>query len=211
MLTASAKTESNYTPVPEGTYLAVCSMLIDLGEQVNETWNSSARKTMIGWELPDVKITIDGEEKPRLITKTYTLSLGKKANLRSDLAAWRGRDFTEEELKAFDLRNIVGTSCFINIIHRQSKNSEKVYANISSIMALPRGVPKGELSGYATVFDLDKDPIEKIDELPDWIAERIKSSETYMDKISKQVTEDIQEKAPEITELTDDLDSELPF
>ena len=210
MLTASAKSESNYTPIPEGTYLAVCSMLIDLGEVYNETYKNSARKVLIGWELPDETITIDGEQKPRFISKTYTLSLGKKATLRSDLAAWRGRDFTEDELLAFDLHNIVGTSCYMNIIHRQSKTNDRVYANISSIMALPRGVPKGELSGYAVVFDLDKDPLEKINDLPDWIAERIKASETYMDRISKQVTEDVQEKAPEIIEL-DDSGDELPF
>ena len=71
-------------------------------------------------------------------------------------------------------------------------------------------MPKGELSGYAVVFDLDKDPLEKINDLPDWIAERIKASETYMDRISKQVTEDVQEKAPEIIEL-DDSGDELPF
>ena len=210
MLTASAKAESNYTPIPEGTYLAVCGMLVDLGEVYNETWKNSARKVLISWELPDETVTIDGEEKPRFISKTYTLSLGKKSNLRADLAAWRGRDFTEDELKAFDLNNIVGTSCYINIIHRQSKTGDRTYANISSIMALPRGVPKGSLSGYATVFDLDKDPLEKIDELPEWIAERIKSSETYMDRISKQVTDDVQEKAPELAELGGNGD-ELPF
>lgn len=210
MLTASAKAETNYTPIPEGTYLAVCSTLIDLGDEYNEKWDNHSRKVLIGWELPDETYSVDGEERRRFITKTYTLSLGKKSNLRADLAAWRGRDFTEDELKAFDLNNIVGTSCYINIIHRQSKTGDRTYANISSIMALPRGVPKGSLSGYATVFDLDKDPLEKIDELPEWIAERIKSSETYMDRISKQVTDDVQEKGPEITEL-DDEEGELPF
>ena len=210
-LIASAKTETNYTPIPEGTYLAVCNMLIDLGEQVNKKYDSIARKVLIGWEIPNETITIDGEEKPRIISKQYTNSLGKKASLRADLISWRGRDFTDEELAAFDLKNIVGASCLINIVHNES--GDRVYANISGIMALPKGMPKGQLSEPPTVFDLDVDPLESVEKLPAWIAEKVKSSVTFLDKQAALARQEAGTDATGVVleEITDDLGEQLPF
>lgn len=201
MLTASASSGGSFSPIPEGTYSAVCNMLIDLGMQRNEKYGSVARNVQIGWQIPDEIIEIDGKEEPRIISKSYTLSLGEKANLRADLAAWRGRDFTPEELKAFDLRNIVGAPCLINIIHKE--NNGKKYANISSIMALPKGMPRPQMAGEPTVFDLDESPLSDINNLPKWIAETIYKSETYKERADAKLE-------PEFKEL-DDGDGELPF
>ena len=126
-LTVNGESAPSIAPVEEGTHLGVCSMLIDLGMQYSEVYKKSQRKVLIGWELPDETIEIDGEMKPRVLSKRYTANLSEKSNLRKDLASWRGRDFTQEELKAFDLKNIVGASCLLTIIH--SKNGEKTYAS----------------------------------------------------------------------------------
>lgn len=201
MLTASASSGGSFSPIPEGTYSAVCNMLVDLGMQRNETYNNVSRKVLIGWQLPDETIEIDGEEQPRTISQRYTLSLGDRSNLRADLAAWRGRDFTPEELKAFDLRNIVGAPCLINIIHK--KNNGKKYANISSIMALPKGMPRPQMTGEPTVFDLDESPLSDINKLPKWIADTIYESETYKERAATKLE-------PEFNDL-DDGDGEFPF
>lgn len=201
MLTASASSGGNFSPIPEGTYSAVCNMLVDLGMQRNETYNNVSRKVLISWQLPDETIEIDGKDEPRVISKRYTLSLDDRSNLRADLAAWRGRDFTPEELQAFDLRNIVGAPCLINIIHKE--NNGKKYANISSIMALPKGMPRPQMAGEPTVFDLDESPLSDINKLPKWIAETIYKSETYKERVAAGVE-------PEFKEL-DDGDGELPF
>lgn len=204
-LTVNAEASSSIAPVEEGTHLGVCSMLIDLGMQYSETYKKSSRKVLIGWELPDETIELDDGPHPRTLSKRYTASLSDKSNLRKDLAAWRGRDFTPDELKAFDLKNIVGASCLITVIH--STNGEKTYANIQSIVKLPKGMPKGELSEPPIVFDLDNDPVEKVDELPKWIAEIVKKSETYQERINEDAK-------PEFTEISDDEagdDGKLPF
>lgn len=201
MLTASASSGGSFAPIPEGTYSAVCNMLVDLGMQRNETYNNVSRKVLIGWQLPDETIEIDGKEEPRAISKRYTLSLDDRSNLRADLAAWRGRDFTQEELQAFDLRNIVGAPCLINIIHKE--NNGKKYANISSIMALPKGMPRPQMSAEPTVFDLDESPLSDIAKLPKWIAETIYKSETYQERVDTGVE-------PEIKALDDD-DGDVPF
>lgn len=198
-LTVNANAASTITPIPQGTYLAVCNMLVDLGVQYNETYKNSSRKVLIGWEIPEETILIDGEEHSRTLSKRYTASLSESANLRQDLAAWRGRDFTPDELAAFDLRNIVGTSCMINVIHRDSGG--KTYANIQSIMALPKGMPKGQLSENAIVFDLDTGDLDDIDKLPKWIADIIKKSTTYQERTLVP---------PAVEEFAED-DGELPF
>lgn len=182
MLTASASSGASYAPIPEGTYTAVCNMLVDLGMQFNEAYKNTSRKVLIQWQIPDETIEIDGKEEPRTISNRYTLSLGEKASLRADLAAWRGRDFTPQELEAFDLRNIVGAPCLINIIHKDSNG--KRYANISSIMALPKGMPKPKISGEPIIFDLDESPLSDVAKLPKWVAEIIYKSDTYQEKVS---------------------------
>lgn len=201
MLTASAGSGGSFSPIPEGTYAAVCHMLIDLGMQHNETYNKTSRKVLIGWQLPEETIEIDGEEQPRTITQRYTLSLGDRSNLRADLAAWRGRDFTPEELKAFDLRNIVGAPCLINVIHRE--DGGKRYVNISSIMALPRGMQKPQMVGTPTIFDLDESPLSEIKSFPNWIAETIYKSETYQERLAAKVDPEFDEAAA--------VDGPLPF
>ena len=130
-------TAANYDPIPEGTHLAVCNMLVDIGIQFSERFNNRNEKVIIGWELPDVKIDLSDGPHSRSITQTYTSSINEGSNLRNDLAAWRGRDFTKQELDAFNLRNILGTSCLINVVHKQSNG--KTYANIQSVMPLPQG------------------------------------------------------------------------
>ena len=40
----------------------------------------------------------------------------EKANLSKDLTSWRGRPFTEDEKKGFDISNLVGKVCQINVI-----------------------------------------------------------------------------------------------
>ena len=52
MLTVSAKTESTFEPIPEGTYPAVCCAVIDCGVQYNKQWDNRSRKVAIGWEIP---------------------------------------------------------------------------------------------------------------------------------------------------------------
>lgn len=205
-LTVNGSSATSIEPIEEGTHLGVCNMLVDLGMQFNEVYKNSSRKVLIGWEIPDETIELDDGPHPRQISKRYTASLNEKSTLRSDLAAWRGRDFTPEELAAFDLRNIVGASCLINVIHKESNG--KTYANIGNIMALPKGMAKGKLSEPAVIFDLDTDPVEDVEKMPKWIGDIIKKSETYQQRITPAVAP--VDNITQFVEL-DDADGELPF
>ena len=168
---------------------------------------------MLGWLIPEeTYVNKEGFEVPRAMYATYTASIGKKAKLRSLLASWRGRDFTADELEAFNLRNIVGAPCLMNIIHTDGKDG-KTYANIAGVMRLPKGMQAAKLSTDPIIFDLDEDPLENLELLPEWIANKVKESETYMDKAAAQINSEVNGTAPAaLEEIPDGTGKdELPF
>jgi hypothetical protein len=99
------------------------------------------RKVRLGWELPNEKAVFNEErgEESFMCGQDYTLSLGERANLRHTLESWRGRDFSEAELKGFDLKILLRKSCLVNLIHRKSRN-QRNYAQVASVMPLPKGM-----------------------------------------------------------------------
>jgi hypothetical protein len=97
-------------------------------------------KVMLGWEIhgsdemgEPLKMK-DG--RPFAIFKNYTLSWSEKANLRLDLQSWRGRQFSQEEMRRFDLKNVLGAWCMLNIIDRVG-NDGKTYTNVNGITPVP--------------------------------------------------------------------------
>lgn len=196
---------SSIPVLPEGSYAAVCYMLVDLGLQRNEKYGNSSRKVLIGWEIPDETIEVDGEKKSRVFSARYTASLNEKAILRRDLAAWRGREFTEEELSNFNLRNIIGAPCLIQIIHKEGSNG-RMYANLASIMKLPKGMPAPKATMDKIIYDIDESDPADVNKLPEWIATTVKSSESYAEKMASLSGN----PQPQFTEL-DESDGELPF
>lgn len=176
---------SNIPILEEGSYAAVCYMLVDIGLQRNERYGNSSRKVIIGWEIADEYVEVDGEKKPRVFSARYTASLNEKAILRRDLAAWRGREFTEAELEEFNLCNIVGAPCLIQIIHKEGNNG-RTYANLASIMKLPKGMPVPKMTLEPIIYDIDESDIHDVDKLPEWIATTVKSSESYQQRLKAE-------------------------
>lgn len=188
-------------PVDEGSYAAVCVNLVDIGLQKTnfEGREKEVNQCVIVWELAGETITIGEDTVPRTVSKTYTMSLHERSGLRKDLKSWRGREFTDEELRAFDLRNILGAPCMIQIVH--NKTEKGVFSNIASIMSLPKGMPKPAPSMAPIAFDADTASDADLEKLPKWIAEKVKASVTWSAKAAGKLAEAIE----------DDEDCELPF
>ena len=134
----------NFKRVPSGVHIGRCYSIIDLGTQVTDGQFGlkEQHKIRIGWELfgedddgKPLTVDVDGKEMPMTISKSYTVSLHEKANLRKELAAWRGRDFTEEEAKAFDVSKLVGAYCMVNVT--TSESNGKTYSNVAGLTPLP--------------------------------------------------------------------------
>jgi len=73
------------------------------------------------------------------VQKRYTASLHEKAVLRGDLEAWRGRAFTEAELRRFDLETVLGANAVLSIIHKQGSKGG-TFANVASVAPIMRGM-----------------------------------------------------------------------
>lgn len=144
----------DFKPLPEGTYIATCIRLIDLGTQVStyKGVDKLQRKVLVVWEVPEHLVEFDGEERPALIMQRYTASLSDKAILRAHLEAWRGRRFTPDELRGFDLKNVLGKPCQIQVLHSE----DGAYANIAAIMACPKGLPPSAIHHPLVHFSLDE-------------------------------------------------------
>jgi len=153
-----------FTPVPAGSHIGRAVHCISLGTQPASPNFLPSFKVLMAWEIPDEVIvnTQTKEQKPMLISKEYSLSLGKKANLRRDLEGWRGREFTADELKGFQVEKVLDKPCMLNVIHKTSA-SGNVYAVITGISALPKGVQCGP-----RVHELLHYEIEQGKSCPQW-------------------------------------------
>lgn len=149
--------------VPAGIHQAICHRITDIGTQP-DTGYGEKRKIVINWELPFEKIVVDGVEKPMSISKIYTSSLNKKASLRQHLKAWRGRDFTAEELKHFELKNILGKGCQVNVVH-----NDEGRANVDSVVALPKGQQVNPAVNPLVEYSIDEGKNKTYEALPEWL------------------------------------------
>ena len=126
---------------PPGTHQAVCYNIWELGLQEQEFQGKKVTldKIMFGWELNEIIPEGDFDGKRFVATKTYTKSLWKKANLFLDLTSWRGKPFTTEELKKFDIEKMIGVNCMLNVVHVIGKSGRE-YVKVAGVLALPKGL-----------------------------------------------------------------------
>lgn len=149
-----AKAAPNYPVAPAGTHAAICVDVIDMG-MLKVEYNGQAKmvhKIRIVWQIDEDR----DDGKPFQVSKRYTNSLHEKATLRGDLEAWRGRPFTEAELTGFDLEVLIGIPALLNLIHTAKNGS--TYANIASLMRLPRAMSAPTQREYVRVCD--REPAE---------------------------------------------------
>ncbi len=178
-LTARDKGGTDFQPIPEDLHLAICYGIFDIGTQFNEKWDKSSHQVILVWELPDCRGEFERDGKrvnlPRAISKTYTLSLHEKATLRKDLESWRGKKFSEDELKGFDLKKLLGAACQIQVLH--NKIGDKLFTNIATITKAPAGT-KPYPENAPTFFSFE-DGMEIPASTPKWIADKIRASEEF--------------------------------
>lgn len=173
-------------PVPAGTHVAVCTQVIDLGIQENKRFASRSHKIMFGWQIPDVR---DKDGNPRMIWQEYTNSLGAKANLRRDVEAWLGAKLSPEHIKNFDPVKLIGRGCYLSVVHNDSDNG-KTYANIGSLMPLPKGTPTPKPVGKTIVFDIDNWDQDVYDTFSEYLRKKIDEGRRNKDDDTAGDTDD---------------------
>ncbi len=195
-------TATTSTPAPEGNHAARCVSMLDLGTQKNrfDETKPAQRKVQLVFELPD-EMREDG--KPFLLRQKFTLTMHEKGSLRKFLQAWRGKPFTEEEAKRFDVTVLLGKPCMLNVLHEQK--AEKTYANIASVATLPKGMIVPAQITPTLEFSLDAasyDPLV-FEQLADYVKDEIRESPEYKALQQPATSLAAASNAPD--------DSDLPF
>ena len=163
----------DFTPAPQGTHTARCVRVIDLGTQPgSQMYPAPRHKVLVGWELPEEMREYDGKQEPAMVFKRYTMSLNEKARLRHDLESWRGRNFTEEELAGFHLRNISGVPCMVTITH----SDDKKYANINAVTSLPKSVTVPPAFNDVVYYEIEDGPNEMFQAMSEKLQATIRSA-----------------------------------
>ena len=183
---------ANFERCPAGVHLARCYRVVDLGTQRSEYMGEAkfTRKVMIGWEVhgtddngQPIRMS-DG--RPFAIFKNYTLSWSEKANLRLDLQSWRGREFSAEEMRKFDLKNILGAWCMLNVINRDKEG--KTYTNVNGITPVPAIVKQGGFPQPVNkneLFYLAEPDMEMFETFSDNLKKKIQSSPEWQKILQK--------------------------
>ena len=90
------------------------------------------------------------------VQQRYTVSLNRKANLRRDLIAWRGIDFTEDELAGFELDRLISANCMLVVVREERDGT--TWANIGGVSPLPESMTKLTAENYVRQKDRGQPP-----------------------------------------------------
>lgn len=121
--------EAPLEPCPEGKTPMVCVDIFrtDPEEATYDGVTKLYEKVMFVFQAFPEDGSRDSNGKPFQVERKFTWSLDPQSKLRPFLEHWRGRDFTQEELKRFDLLKCKGVSAWGYIVHNTR------FANIQDI------------------------------------------------------------------------------
>jgi hypothetical protein len=182
MIVTGSAPVKEFQIAPTGSHLARLYRIIDLGTQKSEYMGkvNMLRKVKFFWELHGDDLKTD-EGKP--------------------LESWRGKSFTDDELRGFDLTNLLDKWCMITVQHRESNG--KTYADAVAVTPVPAVVAKTGLpSGVnpTLLFDMQKFDQAVFDSLSDGLKNQIMQSAEFQNKNRKV-----------LNAIEDDEDLSVPF
>ena len=175
------ETSAPRNPMPAGVFHGICYAVIDLGTQQplpNSKFNKGPeRKVMLMYEFPDERIDVERDgvtvNLPRACSRDFTLSLHEKAALRKFLVAWRGVQFTPEQLKGFDLSAVLGANAMVTIVH-----NERGYEDIVACAPLMKGMAKRKSENATMLYDIETREVPR--SIPEWVRKKIAFSVEHM-------------------------------
>ena len=148
------ESSGDFTPAPEGLHQAVCVDVVDLGMQDNPFQpGQKRRRVRIVWQINELMENGDRFTASRI----FTNSLNEQGALRPFLEAWRGRRFTPEELRGFDLEKLIGANCQLQVIHKPRQEGG-VFANVQTALPLIKGAEKMAPVNYVRASDQVSEP-----------------------------------------------------
>lgn len=203
-------TSGDFERVQPGLHLARCYRVVDLGTQKSEYQGQVKfqRKVQLGWEILGTdesgQLIRMKDGRPFAIFRNYTLAWNDAANLRKHLQEWRGKPFTQEELRRFDLKNILGAYCMLNIIDREGQD-KKIRSNVAGVTPVPGMIKQAGLPApvnKAELFVIADPDMEVFNGFSEYLKNKIQGSPEWQKR-----TVPPQEKA----DYDDSPDDAVPF
>jgi hypothetical protein len=127
----------------EGKHQAVCAQVHTLGYQEFKGQVSYSPKCVFLFELDEKMKGGQMAGKPFIISERHAQYMGKPgkpSDLRKFLEKWKGKDYTEDEAKATNIKKCEGVPCSLMIIH-DKKDDGTPYARIASISKRDTSLP----------------------------------------------------------------------
>jgi hypothetical protein len=124
--------------LPEvGSHPAVLVGLIDLGTHEDTYGERTTRnpRVLLAWELVDTQDPYG--DHGHVLVRDYTLSLGRRSNLRKLLEGWI-RPLNDGE--KFVLGELLGKACLVSVVHSSSSQGT-TFAKVEAVVKLPRSMP----------------------------------------------------------------------
>lgn len=206
----AGKVKPKVPPMEPGTYIGLCVGIYDLGEQ-ETTYKGRTRyqnKVLFTFEFPSKTVEIDGEQKPRQLSRTFAVSLSQRGKLRSFLRGWRGTDFkSDTEMANYELKNLLGRSALVQVV----LNDTGEYANIEGVMQMPAEMPDPTTATKPLCFDMEEWDDDVFKALPDWIQEKIQNSTQYKERHAPDQVVDFLKETEEPDTTTGNVGNEVPF
>ena len=168
--------KKDFGRLEDGNHLARIVSVIDFGLQPQTDWQTKEPKepkevVMITYETPNETIEIEDKEgnkteKPRWISKEYTLSFHEMAALRKLVNA------LNPNLESLD--ELLNVPCMITVGSTSTGN-----AKITAVSKPMKGMEVPELAGDSFYFDFSEPNMELFNGLYEWQQNKIKEALNY--------------------------------
>jgi hypothetical protein len=162
---------------PEGTHLAICNAIIDLGMQPgSKMYPQPKRRVYIRFEIPGEQVEYEKDGQtitgPMVVGATFTCSMGKKSKLRQFIEGWFAKPFPSDDAASdFDLTKLLGRACLVNIAHNVS--GDRVFANIASASPPLKNMEIPKQHKPNLFFNTEEWDEKVYEALPEWIRKKI--------------------------------------
>lgn len=171
------KIKPKIPPLENGIYMAVCVAVADIGDQYSAKFKNIQRKILFAFDIPSETIEVNGEIRPRQLSKRCTFTDSNRGTLIKVVNAWLNSNISERELRDMELYDFAGKPCQIRVSVRE----DGVHNDVEDVMALSKGMTIPTTDTPITTYDIDEDGFsgDKWDALPQWLQDTVKKSEQY--------------------------------
>ena len=98
-------------PITPGVYVGICIGVVDVGEQYSKRYDKYSNNVLFIFELPGQMIKVDGEQKPRQLSREFPYAKKQTSNIRKFLSSWNGVQYNDEQFVDLDVSSQLGRGC----------------------------------------------------------------------------------------------------